>query len=403
MLRNKLQMNLQASKVFRGDQAIWLIVLLLGITSMLVVYSSTENLASRQDTNVEMVLVRHGLFMLIGVGVMIFSHLINYLKYAKLAPLLLALAIFLLLYTMAFGVHLNGAARWIRIPLTPFTIQTSDFAKVALMLYLARTISLMQNKAINKWELYGPVIAICVLIAPYDLSNALVLFATSILVMVIGKVDVTDILKVMGIGLAAFAILIFLSDYITEIRADTWISRFKNFVEDSEAEQVMLSKMAVARGGFIGVGPGNGVQSHFLPHAYSDYIYCIIVEEYGLAGGLFVLFLYVALVYRCIQMVRKSAKTFGAMLAVALSMGLAFQAFAHIAVNVNLVPATGLTLPFISLGGSSLLFTGLSFGIILSVSRGVDKTTLNKKMNTSNSLENQFTNRVDDTPEPYVS
>jgi cell division protein FtsW len=204
--------------------------------------------------------------------------------------------------------------------------------------------------------------------------------------MFVGKVDLRNVFSLFMLGLGLFAAMIFLSEVFPEIRVDTWISRLYNFVNGADSGdnfQVEQAKMAIARGGYFGVGPGNGVQSHFLPHAYSDYIYCIIVEEYGLVGGIIILALYLALIVRTFRMVNKTPKTFGAMLAVGLSLSITIQAFTHMAVNVNLVPVTGLTLPFVSLGGTSLMFTGLAFGIILSVSRSFEKNTNNKSKENS--------------------
>lgn len=364
--------------LLQGDKVIWLLVALLGLVSILTVYSSTEILAHRKNTYTESYLVRHVVLMIGALVVMYIAHLVNYMRYAQLSTILIALAIPMMIYTMFFGVNINGASRWIGIPFVGITFQTSDFAKLALILYVARTIALMQNRTVSVAELLAPVLISCVLIAPYDLSNALVLFLTCVLQMFVGKVELRNVFSLFMLGIGLFAVMIILSDFLPEIRVDTWINRLRNFMDGTATDdnfQATQAKMAIARGGLFGVGPGNGVQSHFLPHAYSDYVYCIIVEEYGMIGGIAVLALYMLLVMRAIRMVNKTPKAFGAMLAMGLTLSLTIQAFAHIAVNVNLLPVTGLTLPFISLGGTSLMFTGLSLGIILSVSRYIENTT----------------------------
>jgi cell division protein FtsW len=366
----------------QGDRIIWLVIAMLAIFSVLTVYSSADVLAQRNNFYTESYLVRHVVLMLGAVVVMYVAHMVNYMQYARWSTVLIAIAIPMLIYTMFFGVNINGASRWIRLPFVGITFQTSDFAKLAIILYVARTVALMQTKKLAQIELLGPVLATVILIAPYDLSNALVLFLTCVMQMFIGKVELRNLFSLIMLGFGLFAMLIIMSEIFPAIRVDTWISRLKVFFEGGSPEdtfQLLQAKMAVAKGGFLGVGPGNGVQSYFLPHAYSDYIYCIIIEEYGMIGGALVLMLYMMLVIRTIRMVNKSPKAFGSMLAMGLTLSITIQAFAHIAVNVNLMPVTGLTLPFVSLGGTSLMFTGISLGIVLSVSRQIEKSTEKEK------------------------
>jgi len=295
---------------------------------------------------------------------------------------MLLVAIFMLLATLLIGKTVNGATRWLEIPILGISFQTSDFAKIALVTYTARTISLGKY---SDGELIFPVLVVCGLIALVDLSTSLVLFLTCMLLMFIGQVSLRNILTLLMLGIGLFAILIALSEYFDIIRVDTWKSRLLDFMgvgadgqdlpSSRDGYQIEQAKIAIAQGGFFGVGPGNGVQAHFLPHAYSDYIYCIIIEEYGMVGALLIIVLYMTLLLRCIRLVTRTSNAFGAMLAAGLSLGLIVQAFAHIAVNVSLVPVTGLTLPMVSMGGTSLVFTGISLGIILSVSRFVEATS----------------------------
>jgi cell division protein FtsW len=376
ILRNRV------AALMQGDRIIWLVIAMLAIFSVLTVYSSADVLAQRNNFYTESYLARHIVLMLGAVVVMYVAHMVNYMQYARWSTVLIAIAIPMLIYTMFFGVNINGASRWIRLPFVGITFQTSDFAKLAIILYVARTVALMQTKKLAQIELLGPVLATVILIAPYDLSNALVLFLTCVMQMFIGKVELRNLFSLIMLGFGLFAMLIIMSEIFPAIRVDTWISRLKVFFEGGSPEdtfQLLQAKMAVAKGGFLGVGPGNGVQSYFLPHAYSDYIYCIIIEEYGMIGGALVLMLYMMLVIRTIRMVNKSPKAFGSMLAMGLTLSITIQAFAHIAVNVNLMPVTGLTLPFVSLGGTSLMFTGISLGIVLSVSRQIEKSTEKEK------------------------
>lgn len=359
---------------------IWLSIILLGLISIITVYSSAEALAHRTGTHTGSLLVKHIVMIIGAIGVIYICHLINYMRYGgKFSPILLAFVVLLLVATLLFGVTLNQATRWIRIPFIGITFQTSELAKIALVVHVARTIAIDKN---NIGALILPVLVVCVLIAPMDLSTAVVIFMTCMSLMFIGKVNLRDVFTVFMLGVGVFAILIAMSEYFPQIRKDTWVSRMSEFADamrdpDKVPFQVLQAKMAIAKGMFFGVGPGNGMQAHFLPHAYADYIYCIIIEEYGMFGALIVLLLYLLLLVRCVRLVTRSPKAFGAMLATGLCLGIVLQAFAHMAVNVNLVPVTGLTLPFVSMGGTSMLFTGISFGMILSVSRYVETVTAN--------------------------
>lgn len=371
------------SAILQGDKMIWLCITLLALLSVLTVYSSAEALANLEGMQAESFLIKHVVLLMGALILMYICHLTNYTQYARLSTILIVMAIPLLVCTLLFGETINDATRWIRIPLIDLTFQTSDFAKIALITYAARTISLMQSRAINIAELLIPVILICGLIAPADLSSAIILFFTCILLMFIGRVPIRDVLTLFVLGIGVFTILIALADYFPIIRVETWVNRLQEFITRTDAVngeeqvQVVQAKMAIAKGGIFGVGPGNGEQAHFLPHGYSDYIFCIIIEEYGFFGALVVLVLYLSLLIRCTRWVTRSPKTFGVLLAIGLCLSIVVQAFAHMAVNVGLLPVTGLTLPFVSMGGTSLIFTGISLGIMLSVSRYAEAETKN--------------------------
>lgn len=364
--------------MLHGDKLIWLITSFIALMSVLVVYSSSEALSARAAANVSSssFLLKHVVLLIFSMLIMYGVHLVNFSKYARWSAILLTFVVIpLLIYTLLFGVNINDARRWIRIPFVGITVQSSDFAKIVLIAYVSRTLALMQERQVSLGELMGPVLSVCGLIAPADLSTSVTLFMTCVLLMLVGKVPLRDVFSLFMLGIGLFACLIILADWLPSIRVDTWASRLYDFIsgESKVSDQVEQAKMAIAKGGFLGVGPGNGTQAHFLPNAYSDYIYCIIIEEYGFIGGAVVVTLYAALLVRCIRLVTRSEKPFGAMLAAGLGFGIIMQAFIHMAVNVNLVPVTGLTLPFMSMGGTSLTFTGMALGIILNVSKQVEE------------------------------
>lgn len=391
----------------RGDKVIWALVLLLGLVSLLVVYSATGSLAYKMyKGNTEVYLFKQIAFIVIGFVLIYFAHRVNYTIYSKVAKILLLLSIPLLLYTLFFGVTMNEGSRWIRLPIINMTMQTSDLAKLALFMFLARTLSRKQTKIKDFKRGFLPVIipvaVVCMLIAPANLSTALLLGASCMLLMFIGRVSTKHILMTIGIAMIPVAMLIMAAvikhksgDAEEEVastivkkekpsrltaRVNTWIGRVENFMYGSkevantdENYQVNQAKIAIARGGFLGNGPGNGEARNFLPQAYNDYIYATLIEEYGLLGGAFIIFIYLVFLFRSIRLFKKCPYAFGAFLALGLSFTLVIQAMANMAVNVNLFPVTGVTLPLVSMGGSSFLFTCLSIGIILSVARNVEQ------------------------------
>lgn len=383
----------------RGDKVIWATVILLALVSMLVVYSSTGLLAYRYNKgNTEIYLFKQVMFVTLGTMIIYFAHRVNYTIYSRVAKILFLISIPLLIYTLFFGVRLNEGSRWIRLPIINLTFQTSDLAKLALFMYLGRLLSRKQHviKDLRKGFLpiIIPVVIICLLIAPANLSTALLIGATSLLIMFIGRVSVKHIAATIGIAVIPVVFLVLLSmiyydkqeNKIKDLpgileagRMPTWIKRVQNFIyENKESDkeenyQINQSKIAIAKGGLMGLGPGNSEQRNFLPHPYSDFIYAIIIEEYGLTGGAIIIFIYLLFLFRSIQLFRKCPYAFGAFLALGLSFTLVIQALINMAVNVNLVPVTGVTLPLISMGGSSFLFTCLAIGIILSVARNVEQ------------------------------
>lgn len=366
----------------RGDRAIWMIVAVLALISVLAVYSSTGTIAYKeQGGNTEFYLFKHFVFIVGGLMLTYICYLLHYMQYSRAAPVLLLLSIPLLVYTLAFGVEINEARRWITVPILDFTVQTSDFAKLALIIYIARAISSKQEYIEDFNSAFLPIIVpiliICGLIAPADLSSALMLFFTSMFMMFMGRVNMKYVLLLLFLGVVVFTFLFTLGELFPEyIRTDTWTSRVAEFRNNSDgAFQTQQAKIAIAEGGIFGLGPGNSVQRNYLPAPYSDFIYSIICEEYGLVGGFIIIALYVLLFFRIVAIVTKSPKAFGAMLALGLGVSIVIQALANMAVSVHLVPVTGLTLPMVSMGGTSIIFASIAFGIILSVSKYIEKTT----------------------------
>lgn len=376
---NTLFSNLKTE--LKGDRVIWVLIALMTLVSLLGVYSSTGSLSHReQGGNTEYYLIKQGFIILFGFFVMYVLHRLHYLRYHKIAPFLYFLAVPLLIFTLLYGVEVNSARRWLEIPFLGFTFQTSDFARMALILFLARTISSKQSH-IKDFKsafipLLLPVLLICFLIAPADLSTAILLFSTCIAMMFVGRVSVKYILMLILLAVISFSILVLIGQFFPDlVRVTTWISRIKEFTSDSMGGfQVQQSKIAIANGGLFGMGPGNSFQRNFLPSSYADFIYAVLVEEYGLIGGLFVIALYLGFFFRITRMVTKSKKAFGAMVVTGLGFSFVFQAFINIAVATHLVPVTGVTLPMISLGGTSIVMNCISLGIILSVSKYVESS-----------------------------
>lgn len=382
-----------------GDKVIWATVVLLALVSLLVVYSSTGLLAYRYNKgNTEIYLFKQVMFITIGVAIIYFAHRVNYTLYSKWSRILFLISIPLLIWTLFYGVRLNEGSRWIRLPIINLTFQTSDLAKLALFMYLGRMLSRKQEviKDFKKGfvPIIIPVLVTCALVAPANLSTALLIGSTSLLLMFIGRVSMKHIGATVGIAAIPVLILVLIAvayydkeegktkdlpALLETGRMPTWIKRVQNFVYESkqsdkeENYQVNQAKIAIAKGGLIGLGPGNSEQRNFLPHPYSDFIYAIIIEEYGMIGGMFIIFIYLVFLYRSIRIFKRCPYAFGAFLALGLSFTLVIQALINMAVNVNLFPVTGVTLPLVSMGGSSFLFTCLAIGIILSVARNVEQ------------------------------
>lgn len=368
-------------KYIKGDLVIWIVVILLSLISIFVVYSSVVALAYRyKGGDTTSYLIKHIFIVASGIFLMYLIHKVKYSYFSRISQIAIFVAAPLLLYTLLKGVSAGEASRWLAIPGTSLTFQTSDFAKLALITYVARVLSIKQDVIKDFKQGFLPIIipaaVICVLILPANFSTAALLFLTCMILMFIGRMNTKHLLILVGSGIvlgALFFLLIW--NYPTLFkRGETWKARIENFSNgDAESNfQAEQAKIAIAKGKVLGVGPGNSLQRNFLPQAASDFIYAIVIEEWGLIAAVFIVFLYVILLFRGVRIAIKTERTFGSLLAIGLSISLVFQAMVNMAVAVNLFPVTGQPLPLISMGGTSIWFTSIAIGIILSVSRETD-------------------------------
>ncbi len=368
-----------------GDRVIWFVVILLSILSLLAVYSSTGTLAFKnQGGDISHYIINHAIMLAVGFILLYIAHLFPSYVYPRFFQLFYFVAVILLLATIIYGLNLNSAKRSLPLPHN-LSFQTFELAKLMAIGFLARV--LFKNKAGFTdfksvfLKLYLPIAVVCALIVPANLSTAVLLFVTGLVIMFVGRIKIKYLIYIILITITAFAMFIgilFLMPTNKQGRLQTWKSRIEKYNKPApdphEVSQVKQSKIAIATGGFFGKLPGNSTQRNFLPHPYSDFIYAIIVEEYGLIGGIAVLLLYLIILYRSFRIALKTKYSFGAYFAVGLSFLLVFQALINMAVAVNLLPVTGQPLPMVSMGGTSVIITGISLGILLSISKDIDKT-----------------------------
>lgn len=369
-----------------GDRVIWMVALILSVWSLLSVYGSISSLAVKAEGNSLKFLTKQGTFLVLGLMTIYIVHRINYKYFAKLANFVYVAAVLALVLTLAIGPDINDAKRWLQIPIVGITVQTSDFAKVAMIIYLAKELHMKREVLDDFRNGIAPILVrigiVCGLILPEDLSTAVLLGAVCLGMMLIASVPWRSMFRIGGIvvamGIAVYGVGKFKPDLVP--RLGTWTSRIEQFIgfastgisrEATEGEyQIELAQIAIHKGGMLPSGPGSGTSRNFLPHPYSDMIYAFIIEEWGaIIGGLGLLLLYLILMYRTIDAARKCDKPFGSYLAMGLGMMICMQALINMAVAVRLFPTTGQPLPLVSLGGTSILFTSISIGIILAVSR----------------------------------
>ncbi len=365
----------------KGDRAIWAVVALLAIFSFLPVYSASSNLAYLYgDGNTFKFLLKHFAHLLLGFAIIYGVHKIPYHYFRGLSIIALPIVVILLLITIGQGNTIDGAnaSRWIRIPFVGVSFQTSALASVVLLTYVARYLSKTKDKEIRFKEtllpLWLPVFLVLALILPANFSTAAILFSMVVVLVFIGKYPLRYLGVILGAGLVMLTLFVLTAKAFPGMfpnRVDTWMSRVETFFseEDTEADyQIEKAKIAIASGRIVGLGAGKGIQKNLLPQSSSDFIFAVIIEEYGLLGGLFVLLLYLLLLFRLVILVHKSSSLFGKLLVVGVGMPIVFQAWINMGVAVELFPVTGQTLPLISSGGTSIWMTCLALGMILSVS-----------------------------------
>ena len=389
------------NKIFQGDRVIWMIVAMLTLVSLLAVYSATATYANvKYGGSNTYALLRHAVTLALGLVAVYMSHRLKYTYYSKLFQIAFWISIPLLAYTLFRGADYNDAKRVVEIFGVSF--QSSDFAKIALVGYLARELTIRQDE-IKSFKsafipLMLPVLVIVGLIFPENFSTAGILFASCMVLLFVGRINMKYLLVFLAGALVIMSIYIIIVLNVAEDKGRTgvWVKRVESFVEkfkkdenksvediakeeNAEDFQAIQSKIAIASGGLLGKAPGRSTQRNYLPHPYSDFIFAIIVEEYGLLGGAFVVLLYLILLYRAIRIMVTIPQSFGGFVAFGLAFMLVMQAMVNMGVATGIFPVTGQPLPFVSMGGTSLLFTGCAFGIILSVSKEIDK--INERKN----------------------
>ena len=362
---------------------IWTLIFFLVAISLVAVFSASGSITKYDSDNTSFFLGRHVSFILVGLSMIWLFSKIDYRLFNRWAPVLLILTIALLILTFFIGVNVNDAKRWLNIPIINMTFQVSDLAKLALILYLARSISDKQDVIKGFRSAFVPImlpiLIVCGLIAPSNLSTAAVLFAGSIGMMFVGRIDMKYILILAGLGILLLVILLWVETVFPGLtRAETWVARITRFWYGSEDDyQIEQAKIAIANGNILLPNPGKSLLRNFIPYSYADFIYPIICEEWGLFLGAFgVIIIYLLLLFHCVGIVSNTTRAFGALLTIGIGINMVTQAFANIAVALGLVPVTGLPLPFISMGGTSLVFTSISLGMIISVSKHIQNLKL---------------------------
>lgn len=368
-------------KNIKGDRLIWAIVALLAILSFLPVYSAASNLAYRGGNgNTFAFFVKHFMHLFLGFAIMYGVHKIPYRYFRGLSLIMIPIVLMLLGLTMIQGTTIEGAnaSRWIQIPIVGMSFQTSTLASVVLMVYVARYMSKIKDKTVTFKEsilpLWLPVFLVLVLILPSNFSTSAIMFLMVLVLVFLGGYPIRYLAVIIGTGILVLILFVLTAKAFPDAmpnRIDTWMSRIESFsnAEDTEADyQIEKAKIAIASGGVKGVGPGKSIQKNFLPQSSSDFIFAIIIEEYGLLGGFTIMILYMWLLFRIVIAAQKSDTIFGKLLVLGVGLPIVFQALINMAVAVELFPVTGQTLPLISSGGTSIWMTCLAIGIILSVS-----------------------------------
>jgi len=402
-------------KNIKGDRVIWAIVALLALFSFLPVYSASSNLAYLYgDGNTFVFLVKHFAHLALGFGIMYWVHKIPYHYFKGLSIIMMPVVVVLLLFTMAQNTTIGGAnaSRWIRVPFVGVTFQTSTLAAVVLMTYVARYLSKIRDKNITFNEtlvpLWLPVFIILMLILPANFSTTAIIFSMVIMLVFLGGYPLKYIMVILGTGLIALTFFILTAKAFPDAfpnRVDTWVNRVDNFFDNKDTPedyQVERAKIAIARGEVFGKGPGKSVQRNFLPQSSSDFIYAIIIEEWGLVGGVFLMFLYLMLLFRLVIVAHKSTDVFGKLLVIGVGLPVVFQALINMAVAVELFPVTGQTLPLVSSGGTSIWMTCMAIGMVLSISSKREEIIENEEPGSDRKKENSL-NTKEENPLEVLS
>ena len=383
----------------KGDRIIWAIAALLAIFSFLPVYSAASNLAYiGSGSNTFSYFIKHFVHLFLGFSIIYGVHKIPYRYFRGLSMVMIPVVLILLIITMLQSATIGGAnaSRWIRVPIVGFTFQPSTLAALVLMVYVARYLSKVKDEIISFREsvlpLWLPVFIVLALILPANFSTAALIFLMVILLTYVGGYPLKYLSIIIGSGVVVLALFVLTAKAFPDLmpnRVDTWSSRISSFIDSKvtqEDYQIEKAKIAIATGGLQGLGPGKSIQKNFLPQSSSDFIFAIIIEEYGLIGGILLLILYLWLLFRIVIVAQKSDSVFGKLLAIGVGIPVIFQALVNMGVAVQLFPVTGQTLPLISSGGTSIWVTCLAMGIVLSVSvkRDEDK---NKEMDDQHPLE----------------
>jgi cell division protein FtsW len=367
----------------KGDKVIWAFVALLALFSFMPVFSASSNLAYMRhgSGNAVTYLIKHLAHIFIGFFIIYQVHKIPYHYFRGISRIALPIVWLLLIYTLVKGTVIDGAnaSRWIQVPFIGISFQTSTLAAIILYIYVARYLSKKREKEPNFKEsfidLWIPVFITLMFILPANFSTAALIFAMVTMLAFIGKYPLKYIGLIIGSGVVVLTMFILVAKAFPDAfpnRVDTWISRIDSFTSDKPNEddyQIEKAKIAIASGGVYGLGPGKSVQKNFLPQSSSDFIYAIIVEEYGLLGALTVMGMYLLLLFRFVVAAHKANSMFGKLVVIGLGFPIIFQALINMAVAVELLPVTGQTLPLISSGGSSVWMTCIAIGIILSVTK----------------------------------
>lgn len=362
-----------------GDRTIWVIAIIFAMISMVTVYSFIPILIIQSGGSTEYYLIKHIITLASGFALMYVAHKVNPKYYARIAKTALWGSAGLLVVTMFYGASINQAERWLEIPVINQKFQTSDIAKLALVIYLARTLVTKKDKLHDLKEgvipVMWPVFLICGLILPQNFSTAAMLFAICLVIMFIGRMPMKWILGTVGVAVVAFMLMLGLAKASPGLlpRLDTWMARWESFSDGDteEADQLENAQKAIYSGGFFGKGPGKGDYKYSLSQAYADFYFASLVEEFGLLGGIIILGFFLIFLYRCIRIGLKSLTDFGSYAAIGIALALTAQALINMAVPTEVVPVTGQNMPILGLGGTSIWFTCISLGVILSVSRQI--------------------------------